>query len=272
MIRFYCNSCGKSLRADETVIGRKSKCSGCRAIVLVPDQSTRAAGEKIRPLDDAKAVLAERDPFDDMDMLISEPFEPLRKVPRPQATAHQPETPMAIPIAKPTTSADDAPKFTPSFRRAAPRKKLTPILMTVIFVAALSVLGCLTYWLGSDSSDFRSTSEIKTEFEKTAPVLLYDTELARLKASQQVLEITSNGYLTAKGLPKSSLKDLDELRERVELATHDGYAIVQGNALYAAGKLSDAKILVETETDKIAGLRKELDAQVKALKEKTYSK
>ena len=45
-IRFHCEKCGKSLRADQEIIGRLTRCSKCGAKVRVPAESTRKSGEK----------------------------------------------------------------------------------------------------------------------------------------------------------------------------------------------------------------------------------
>jgi DNA-directed RNA polymerase subunit M/transcription elongation factor TFIIS len=65
MIRFYCDQCGKSLRANEEIVGRKIRCTACPAMMTVPPISTRKSGEnsllRKKEEDSAKEMDADSD-------------------------------------------------------------------------------------------------------------------------------------------------------------------------------------------------------------------
>ncbi len=264
MIRFYCNSCGKSLRADESIVGRSSKCTSCGNVNRIPIESSRKPGEKKRPDDDLVAVLAGSDSFsdlNDMDFSASDQAE------RRSAKSHL----IAMPTdtSRPSVAQLDrvVPKFQP--RVGVKRRTISPAL--VASIAGLLVFFGVIYWIFSSTRTRIPVPVPKTAFEQTNEAKLFANELFELKKSRRVLEFAENA-LNDRGLPKSHLAGVIGITQKFDSLVNDGYALQEGNSLFDSGKVADAKKLIQSETKRLGDLKSEIDKETKRLNSIIYAK
>ena len=264
MIRFYCNSCGKSLRADESIVGRSSKCTSCGNVNRIPVESSRKPGEKKRPDADLVAVLADSDSFSDLsDMDFSASDQAERRTAKSHLIATATET------SRPSVAQLDrvVPKFQPRVR--AKLRTISPALAASI--AGLLVFLGVIYWIFSPSRTKIPAPIPKTAFEQTNAAKLFANALFELKKSRRVLEFAENGLID-RGLPKSDLAGVVGITQKFDSLVNDGYALQEGNSLFDSGKVADANRLIQSETKRLEELKTEIDKETKRLNSIIYAK
>ncbi len=264
MIRFYCNSCGKSLRADESIVGRSSKCTSCGNVNRIPIESSRKPGEKKRPDEDLLAVLADSDSFselNDMDFSASDQAERRSAKSHLIATATETNRP-------PVAQLDPvAPKFQPRF--GVKRRTISPTL--VASLAGLLIFLGIVYWIFSSPRIRIPASVPKTAFEQTNDAQMFANALFELKKSRRGLEFAEKGLLD-RGLPKSHLAGVVGITQKFDSLVNDGYALQEGNSLFDSGKAAAAQKLIQSETKRLGELKTEIEKETERLNSIIYAK
>lgn len=272
MIRYTCEACGKALRANEDIIGRKAQCTGCGTIARVPEFSTRPSLKKNRPTRNSGRL---RDATDKK-LLPGLPTHAgsERGGPPEQAgglsadeTGFLPEVSEFDGTLKTLPEADVAEEFEPVFKRLEPKKNAGSPRRVFIAGSLLAFLA-VGYWAVGYGKTNGGDSD--NAFALTPAAIQYRTALLELKKSQRVLRVMADGYLTAKTLPESELGDLNEFLSSIDLLTNENFALDEATELFVAGDRTAAKNLIQKEIANLNRLQEKVTERTKAFQSKTY--
>ena len=278
MIRYYCEACGKTLKADDSIIGRKAECTRCESIAEVPPFSTRKSGEKKRAsnLSDSIIDVDADDYFDDDDSVKLNSFAPIvmenssrqKDDARPKASSTATELDAGEP-------SEDNEEFRAVFNVVERKKrfggsgiKISPMVLASI--AGVLAIGAIVFALSGYSPGYQREKVAPTAFAKTSEAIEYQTALMELKKSKTALIVTANGYLAAKGAPSSELDEVIAFATSISSVVNDDFALVEATSLYDSDQEADAARLIVLETEKLIDLRLEATRRAKEFRAKTY--
>ncbi len=290
MIRYSCGSCGKSLRADEKIIGREAKCTRCGMVTQVPPKSTRKPSSKKTTTTTPAAPVIQKPAisdsnsdelfdWDDSGRYDDSPEESgiLKSLsPNPilgslgTVVAKQPEE----------TEEPDIDGFRPVFNVVDKKKKkktrsstkidLSPSPIALIIAASVLAGFAGIYWFINQPPRYLPKQETKTVFEQTKEAIEYETALFELKKAKRAMMVMGDGYIAAKGLPDSELDELRAFAKSVDEITDDSFAIDQANTLFDGGDTKAAVDLIVTKTAEFNQLREQVSEKIKEYRNRTY--
>lgn len=287
MIRFSCRKCGKSLRADDSIVGRSTLCTACKAVNRVPQESTRKSGEKsVRSVPEPVAIPHQADLFDEeivtliADSDSFEGFEDLDlskiKIETEESNGNKSPVPTTLVAAKnaagthkdgtlQSAPSDPAPavpvKDAGQTWRQTPRS-LSPL--PFIFLGLLAVFmvgGYFGYRLV-----FSEPPEVrKTELELSSIGYQFEKTLKDLKRTQRFLDQYIR-MLSDKNIPESNLTSAKDLNQRFRSVVADGTTqLAAANKLYDAKNQDGAKQLLSDHIELMTELQKEMDQENRQL-------
>jgi hypothetical protein len=278
MIRFSCRKCGKSLRADDSIIGRSTRCTACQAINRIPPESTRKSGEKsVRILAEPVAAQPQTELYDEEIVTLvaeSDSFEGFEDLDLSNLTIDTSQSKMHLDsaqTARPTFkiaagdsvqngqhSANKAVSGTASLEAAAiPAWKRAPrsispfpfiVVGTILVLSGLGYFGYRMY--------FAAPAVVrKTELEKSSIGYKFEQTLFEFKKAQRVLEYMMR-VNQEKKLPEANLTNAKELKRRSDALAAEGLEqLATANRLYSkdpdgAGQLLRDHVKLMTELQK----------------------
>ena len=274
MIRFSCNECGKSLRADSAIIGSKSKCTRCGAVVVVPRESTRSSGQKDARTPTPSSILGDSDP--DLSLGVESPFsddvfDSLGIAPRTSDsnfTTSDRQFNQSKSAPRRTQNQDDSPSPPLQFKRVAKRRNVSPLVL--LAAAGILLLAGIAYLVPVRWGLFGSGQSTPTAFEQSTQGNAYFNAISDLQKAERALRFTTEGYLTRKQLPESSLSDLAELNRSLATELSDRAVVVEASEQYDAGNVSTANQLIATKIQTLQQLRQQVERKTEEYLQKTY--
>jgi hypothetical protein len=310
MIRFSCRKCGKSLRANESIIGRSSRCTACRAINRVPSESTRKSGEKserasagrppapidaLNDFDEAVVTLiadSDSDSFEGFENLDfaqyrinTESATNLNRLAQPNggSSAESNRAPLpsssAPAVQQPTATGFNLPPAASKSeaRFDSPRRTdfWQPVNPTIPPIVGLTMAGvCLLAFLGYGGYRYFASGpsiQAKTQLELSAVGNGYGQAMFELKKAKRVLDYLETAYLQKK-LPESGLAATRSLREEFNQLTNNPQSLTEANRRFDSGDVDGAQQLLNQQIDLMANLKGRLDQETSVLKLKVFGR
>ncbi len=280
MIRYYCEACGKSLKADDSIIGRKAGCTRCESITEVPPFSTRKSGEKKRKEANSDSFIdVDADEFfQDDDSVQLNSFAPnITEGSTRKNSRDQPDDGASDPNDKNDDSDSQSnDEFRQIFNVVDQKKrvrgtgiKISPMVLASI--AGALAIGAIIFAISSGYTPGYQRQEMTpTAFAKTIEAIEYETAMLELKKSKTALILTANGYVAAKGVPESELDEVKEFAASIDQVARDDFAVVEATSLHDSDQVADAARLIVLETEKLIDLRNEATRRAKEYRAKTY--
>ncbi len=298
MIRFSCRKCGKSLRAEEAIVGRSTRCTACQARNRVPTESTRKSGEKQKVLATAEEAVVDDQPgdivseeivtlladsdsfeqFEDFDFSNLKLDAPPKSSPSSDVSGVPSGAPANPSLGAPRTSTPSSENSAsaaarPTILRPASIKKLQSFSLDAWVKPALIAAGILSLLIGGyflvSFLINRSSLPSQAEFEKSPLGQHYAQVLMDLKKSTRVMEYMENGYRD-KSLPESGLDRVNEFKKEYRTLLDDKAAIQEANQLFLSGGEPAARKFVRERIDKMKEMKKEADQLSESLKRQVY--
>ena len=274
MIRYTCEACGKALRANDEIIGRKAQCTRCGTIGRVPAASTRPSQKKAKNGNRSKRANSSSpasfvtEPPDSSKVGTKHVENSLEAIPPNTALISMSQPPLVRqPLSRLPQAVAKNEQFEPVFKRIETRKNVVPPLMLVLAGISLAVL---TLAIGAFSLNRSDPPAVGSKFGQTEEVIQYRKSLFELKKSQRVLEVMADGYLAAKNLPESELGDLNEFVRAIDQFTEASVVIEEANALFEAGKIDEAKTLIQQEIATLKEFQQEASRRTREYQASTY--
>lgn len=304
MIRFSCRRCGKSLRADESIIGRSTQCTACRAVNRVPAESTRKSGEKPDRLlinrstgaveekdefeDEVVTLIADSDPdsfagFEDLDLSSlkveavlnpTSPVEPLsqHREDRPvtERIVESRSRPQIVPNLAATNeranwARKSETKFGSNYWQPSRSVVSSRILLMILGLGLLVPIGYVGYLkLLAAKPD-----KAKTQLELSAVGNRYSQELLELKKAARVMTYLERAYLEKK-LPDAGLSNVQVLKQEIDQLVNETGRLEEANRQYDAGDTKGANQILNQQIELMSKLKTRLDQESSSLKLKVY--
>lgn len=264
MIRFRCQECGKKLKADDEIVGRKVKCTRCDNVETVPpcdnltkpkDLEKRLETTKPKPLTRTSASVvdsenrdaaasdssADESLFDDL--VLDDLVRPIEMVS---------SNPDAVSVVQ-----TDRPGFRQFERKRRDLKRLLPFGL-VGFATLIIILTVVNSgWL------FGGGPRYPAEFESLPAVANYRRAQNQLEKSRRVMMVIGEALISQKSSPTGMVEELEDFNESIlslsrKITTLDeAYELTQQDSQAAANKLltdeanlmDDRKFDVERKTE-----------------------
>jgi len=271
MIRFRCSRCGKKLKADLTIIGRKVKCSRCDLVVTVPEsddltrpvvseEDAKLAGRE--NVAKSKKISAESSSFNeasdsstDFSELFSDSELDSKRESDPSVVNNEEPIPELFghSAAKSSAAPTDGPQFKPQPKKFRRKVKLNRwVIPGILALCGIVVVGLVaSHFIRQAYSE----PKFRAEFEKMEEVQYYRRALVNMEKSQRRMFVISESIFL------QGLGD-DEMKQNVDSLT----ASAKGYTSNTRNLLTDAaKMMLSGEEVKAKGLLVNTGREMKSL-------
>ena len=278
MIRFRCSKCGKKLKAEEEIIGRKVRCSRCENVETVPPTDNLA-----KPFAKPENSVRSDDESESTDLTdsIEAPIDDHLQVVKPKSKTKRTKSRKSFgadsdePVPElfghsgaksdpAVGNSDSAVGNIPKFNVVEKKKKrfnfgrwIIPAIATAV---GLGLTALVTYFVISSRY---TEPTFAAEFEALEEVKFYQRWHVELEKSRIKMSIMSKAFQSASIPGNSFTATFDELNSSADKYTNNSKSLVKEAAeLYAKGKDVHAKSLLVTTAREMKDLRDEIDNEV----------
>lgn len=275
MIRFRC-TCGKKLKADPEIIGKKVRCTKCHRVNVVPAEDQLAPlplAEKATPMAASLLPAAAADRGDDSASRFRLPPED----PPVSSESQAPSNPFDFdldllrddgerPLITPQSSSGDLqiePIAPAAFRRKPKASWVSPQRLMwgggVLTALALVAAG-IAWW-------FLSGPPFPESFESMTEVTFYRQTAGELRKAQQTFSVMSQAYLASEAPDEAQAQELRELADQMLSPEELDEPLYQAYRMLRRGEEQKAKTLLVAQAKANRSRVPELQSRAEALAE-----
>ncbi len=269
MIRFRCKNCGKKLKADEQIVGRRVRCTKCDSVEIVPKvvapsgpwveshsgdlNSGKEALGAANELQKVTVTPAEKeDPSDVGDFEFSIPS---LKTSGEKSLLGQP-------------SKDNQQDFTPQFQLASRKVSRT---RRVVMFGMIGGFLLVTVLVAVNFNRLMKAREIlSTDYEQLAEVVYYRNAVMKLEKSYRMMDIAGRTYIAMNPNDQSVAKEFEEAKSATLSRTRNSDLEKDVESYFRQGEEVKAKALLVNTAVELDGWRKEIDLKTKFFSEASY--
>jgi DNA-directed RNA polymerase subunit M/transcription elongation factor TFIIS len=210
MIRFRCKECGKKLKAEEEIIGRKVRCARCESIETVPpEDNLEKPGSKKRNA--ARLATTEpnaahgtstssqdssgNDSISKDDSVLGDDRQPV------ELFGHSGTGPSVVDTGQ--------PRFKSLERKKYDLKRFVPFALIGIVVVGIFLVAINNGWI------FSSGPRYGSEFEALPAVANYRRAQNQLEKSRRVMMVIGEALTSRKSVPEDMLAELEEFNQSI---------------------------------------------------------
>jgi hypothetical protein len=281
MIRFRCQDCGKKLKADETIIGRRVECSQCGQVTRVPQTDNLA-------LPESKPIMAKPLGATESKSLSSKLNQPSSRLETSKPKLKKPkldrETPVDIGL--PELNDDEGPiemishaapevaidvnKFEPRFK-SAKKSERSPLTRNIILgvVGFLILAGGVTLALNRGRI-MDAWASLSTDYARSEEVLFYRNAVSNLEKARRQMYIAGRSLIALKSVDAAESEEIDSYNESIIAMTTGSKVLDQFEQLIWDGEENKAKALLVNTAVELANVRKEVDQKTASYVDKSY--
>ena len=262
MIRFRCKTCGKKLKADERIAGRRVHCTKCESVEIVPQEatSTKAVGK------------SENSPKD----LEKEPENALGKQREMRASSGSGNFEFAFPSLKKSSdksllgkqSFSKGQDFTPQFQLAG--KKVSHTRRVVMFGMIGSFLLVSVLVAVNFDRLMKARKMLSTDYEEMAEVVYNRNAVKKLEKSYRMMDIAGRTYLAMNPDDQDSAKEFQELKSATLKRTRTSDLEEDVESYFRQGEDIKAKALLVNTAVELDAWRGGVDLKTKFFSERSY--
>jgi DNA-directed RNA polymerase subunit M/transcription elongation factor TFIIS len=269
MIRFRCQECGKKLKADDNIVGRKVQCTRCSNIEKVPPEDNLA--KPLAKETEAKQEKA-KEPSEASKRLDTNKPKPIKKKsasfkmgPPDLIAGDEPVEMFGHSGAGPTI---DTEKFEPKFNSAKP-KKSNMRRNVVLGLIGLGVVGTIVVvanlgWI------LNARRMLSTDYESLEEVKFYRNAVSKVERARLKMKIAGEAYLRIKSGSDEEKKAFADFNASVESKTIKSDMLEKVESLFRAGEDMKAKALLVNTGGELAELQVEVEKRATKYTEMTY--
>jgi biopolymer transport protein ExbD len=140
-VEFFCDHCGRELRADERAVGRRVRCPECATFLVIPEPAatSQPGDESLKPIDES---IVELEPVEESEQ-PAEPerveqrrprVEPPPVIPPPRQSVPEPAPPPKSQPSSPATAASRPPLLLPHRKHPEDLIDMTAMVDIVFFL------------------------------------------------------------------------------------------------------------------------------------------
>lgn len=239
MIRFRCQACGKKLKADDSIIGRKVKCTRCGKVETVPpfDDLTKPATKQDPDLISVGDSDAESNPDPDVaadddyaicDSLLGDDSAPVE---------------MDVQINTDVEVNPDRRQFKLLERKPLELRRYLPFgIAGMVLMTGLIVL-ISSGWL------FPSGPMFDSEFEALPAVANYRRAQNQLEKSRRVMMVMAESMISQEKLTEDDINELNEFNDTILLFSKKIDTLKKASELVDLGEKAAANQLLTQEAN-----------------------
>ena len=277
MIRFRCSQCGKKLKADEEIIGRKVQCVRCSHVEQVPekDNLTKPLAKNRKQTSTKSRDDAQQDLVSDSKSTSksSKPLhvsDPSKRGARVAASQDEPVPELfghSAVISQPRGL--DGPQFQIT-KKKKPSKMMKWALPAIGLAAAITLISVIAYvWIGKAYAE----PKLRAEFESMPEVQFYQKAHFELEKARRVMSIMVQAFQATTPSASGLTESFNGLNQEAEGYTRNSKTLVKEAAqLMAEGKDIAAKSSLVNTAKKMNILAKQINDEVEAFNKTIHNR
>ena len=274
MIRFRCKTCGKKLKADEQIVGRRVRCTKCDSVEIVPEKvaaptpSEKSSSRLDEELGDADSGDAASGDAVSGDADV--------KPVGTEVPSKVSDFEFSIPSLKPSSetsllgqaAGNENQDFTPHFQLAT--KKVSHARRLVLFgmiggFLLVSVLVALNF-----DRLVKARKMLSTDYDELAEVVYYRNAVMKLEKSYRMMDIAGRTYLAMNPDAKNAAKEFEEAKSATLNRTRNSDVERDVESFFRQGEDVKAKALLVNTAVELDAWREEVDLKTKYFSEASY--
>ena len=266
MIRFRCQKCGKKLKADGDIVGRKVKCTRCGKVEIVPPKDNLA-----KPLQGHADKSSSSESSKRLDTTKPKPVKKKSasfKMGPPDLIASDDSVEMSGHSGTSSVPVVDANAFEPKYKSSKPKKSQTRRNL-ILALVGLGVVGGIAIvanlgWI------LDTKRKLSTDYENLEEVKFYRSAASQLERSRRMMKIAGEAYIRLKSPTEEEIKEIHEYDSLIQRQTTKSDMLEKVEALFRAGEDVKAKALLVNTAVELGALKKEVEAMAKEYTDRTY--
>lgn len=280
MIRFRCSECGKKLKADDDIVGRKVRCTRCNTIETVPNSDNLARPyETTHRLATTKPRLKEKPRLEnhpkhhDQPVLKDEsgPAGNSRRRGKKARFKTEPDfffNPNTVNLDQPVelfghsaSGQTELENFEPRFNVVRPeinrsRRWLLLGLSGIFLTIAVAVVFNIGWILNLSKI-------LSTDHEQLEEVIFYRNAVSKLEKSRRAMFIAGSAYIAINAGTEQERMDLEDYNASIKSLTSDTAMLEEVESLFRSGKDVPARALLVQSAVELNKLRDEVDLKAR---------
>ena len=261
MIRFRCKQCGKKLKAEEEIVGRKVRCARCESVETVPPEDNLAKPESPKRL---SARLATAEPNLIARSGGSQKGSSIREsLPSDSSDSFDsssvlgddsgPVSMFGHSSAGPAVVDPGQPRFKPLERKKVDFKRLVPAALVGLVLVGIVFLAINRGWI------FGSGPRFDAEFEALPAVANYRRAQNQLEKSRRVMMVIGEALTAKKSVPDDMLAELKDFNESILKLSKKNETLDAAAKLVDEGEQAQANKLLTDEANIMDDQKLEVD-------------
>ncbi len=269
MIRFRCKNCGKKLKADEQIVGRRVRCTKCDSVEIVPEDAIPSKPSGINTSEndalrnDSLATAKESgDGF----------LSPTEMGVRSKGDNFEFSIPSLSTSGEKSllgqSPNNDKQEFTPQFQLAS--KKVSRARRVVMFGMIGGFLLVAVLIAVNFDRFIKARKMLSTEYEQLEEVVFYRNAVMKLKKSYRMMDIAGANYLKMHPNNERVAKEFEEAKSATLSRTQNSDLVKNVESYFRQGEDVKAKALLVNTAVELEAWREEIDLKTKSFSEATY--
>lgn len=275
MIRFRCKECGKKLKAEEEIVGRKVKCTSCENVETVPPEdnltrpnlpkkaATRLAINKPNPVAHSSSSkfsdsslsdssLSDSSEIDESDIgsLLGDDSGPV------EMFGHSGAGPSAVETGR--------PRFKQLARTKSDFRRFVPIALIGLAIVGIVLVAINSGWI------FNSGPKFDPEFEALPAVANYRRAQKQLDKSRRVMMVVGEARMSKSSLSQELIDELNDYNESILALTKNTTTLVEASRLVEQGEEAQANKMLTDEANIMDDRKFDVDRKTEDYNELTY--
>lgn len=260
MIRFRCKTCGKKLKADEQIVGRRVRCSKCDSIEIVPQGVVsnsnfleNSPSGSVKELGDADVNPVEVEvpsKVGDFEFAISS----LKNSSEKSLLGQQ------------TKSRDQ--DFIPHFQLAT--KKISRTRQVVLFGMIGGFLIVSVLVAANFAHLVKARKMLSADYMDLEEVVYYRNAVKKLEKSYRMMDIAGRTYLAMNPSDQSTAKEFEQAKSKTLSRTRNSDLEKDVESYFRRGEDVKAKALLVNTAVELDAWRKEIDLKTRFFSEASY--
>lgn len=274
MIRFRCKNCGKKLKANEQIVGRRVRCTKCDSVEVVPEEgiTSKSSGKNTAEKNTSKKNALNIDSLavakksgdavgSPMDLEVRSEVDHF-EFSIPALSTSGEKSLLGQPPNK------DKQAFTPQFQLAS--KKVSRARRLVMFGMIGGFLLVTVLVAVNFDRLIKARRMISTDYEQLAEVVYYRNAVKKLEKSYRMMDIAGRTYLAMNPNNERVAREFEEAKSATLSRTRNSDLEKNVESYFRQGEDVKAKALLVNTAVELEAWRKEIDLKTKAFSEATY--
>lgn len=258
MIRFRCKTCGKKLKADEQIVGRRVRCTKCDSIEIVPkgDVANPNSLENSPSGSDKESGHADVNPVEtpSKDGDFESSISSLKNSSEKSLLGRQ------------TKSGNQ--DFIPHFQLASKKVSRTRRVALFGMIGGFLIVSVLV--AANFDRLVKARKMLSVDYEELAEVVYYRNAVKKLEKSYRMMDIAGRTYLAMNPSDQSTAKEFEQAKSTTLSRTRNSDLEKDVESYFRQGEEVKAKALLVNTAVELDAWRKEIDLKTRFFSKASY--